>query len=200
MAFKSTLLSSSSAVENTPSLMMLVPETEPVIEIDSDLRKITVPEELYNASVCGDHFAETLYFVCPRYFDGKDLSQHRCIIKCINAGNEYYEFDAVDMTQNDETLHFGWELNNRATSYSGIIKFSVQFETINDTVQYQWQTTPAYLNILDGLSIETTITEKDTALFREITSKIQSLQNQVDVLNSNSPISDESIDEIWNSI
>ena len=84
-SFNSISTFSASTLANTPSLMMLEPDTEPVIEIDSDLRKITVPSELYDIGVVGDHLCEVIYFRCPRYFDGKDLSENDCIIKYINA-------------------------------------------------------------------------------------------------------------------
>lgn len=189
MTYRSSLLNTSSisnsqnnSIVNTPSLLLLEPETEPVIEIDSDLRKITVPRELYNIGVVGDHLAEVIYFKCPRYFDGKDLSKHTCIIRCINAGNEYFEIPTVEMTVENNILHFGWELDNCATRYSGIIKFTVQFETVNNGIKYQWQTTPATLNILAGLNIEETITEKDDTLFRTLSIQVQNLQRQVDDL------------------
>lgn len=190
MAFKSTLLNTTSSaltsevfsLAGTPSLMMIEPDTEPIIEIDSDLRKITVPQELYNIGVQGDHLAETIFFTCPRYFDEKDLSEHSCIIRCINAGKEYFESPVVEMVAENDTLRFGWELDNRATRYSGVINFTVQFETVDNGVKYQWQTTPATLNILAGLNIEETITEKDDMLFRSLSNQVQSLQYQVDSL------------------
>ena len=98
MAFKSSLLSkatnsqsiansmNSTNPEHGISLMMLEPDTEPIIQIESDLRHITIPKELYNIAVTGDHLSETIYFQIPRYFDGEDLSGHDCLIRYINAG------------------------------------------------------------------------------------------------------------------
>lgn len=195
MAYKSTFLNTTSSgltsqlqiqshsIENIPSLMMLNPDTEPVIEIDADLRKITVPQELYNIGVAGDCCAETIYFTCPRYFDGEDLSLHTCIIRCINAKKEYFEDETVEMNVNEDNLHFGWKVDERATRYSGIINFTVQFETINNGCKYQWQTTPATLNVLEGLKIEETITEKDDTLFRSLSNQVQSIQHQMDSLS-----------------
>ncbi len=195
MAYKSTLLNTSSALTSqtahslnsqnilsTPSLMMVNPDTEPVIEIDADLRKITVPKELYDIGVAGDCCAETIYFTCPRYFDGEDLSKHTCIIRCINAKKEYFEANTIEMNVNNNSLHFGWKIDERATRYSGVINFTVQFEGTNNNCNYQWQTTPAQLNILAGLNIEETITDKDNTLFRTLSNNVQSLQKQVDTL------------------
>ena len=190
MTYKSTLLSSelsnvtSVSEEHVPSLMVVNPDTEPVIKIDLELRKIIIPTELYNIGVAGDHFSETIYFSCQRYFDGEDLSNHSCIIRCINARNEYFETPVVEMTVTESALRFGWQIDNRATRYSGTINFTVQFETVNNNsgIKYQWQTTPATLKVLSGLNIEETITEKDNALFTKLSNQVQILQQKVDNL------------------
>lgn len=182
MIYKSKLLNQAINVDNSiPAIspLMVEPENEPVIEINADLRHITIPEELKDIAVTGDHLCETIYFSCPRYFDGEDLSNHSCIIRYINAGNEYGECDVVDITTENDRIKFGWSIDNKATRYSGIIKFTVQFETISDSVEYQWQTTPAELNILPGLNIESTITDQDDVLFRSLTRRISALEEKV---------------------
>ena len=182
MIYKSKLLNQAINVDNSiPAIspLMVEPENEPVIEINADLRHITIPEELKDIAVTGDHLCETIYFSCPRYFDGEDLSNHSCIIRYINAGNEYGECDVVDITTENDRIKFGWSIDNKATRYSGIIKFTVQFETISDSIEYQWQTTPAELNILPGLNIESTITDQDDVLFRSLTRRISALEEKV---------------------
>lgn len=182
MIYKSKLLNQAINVDNSiPAIspLMVEPENEPVIEINADLRHITIPEELKDIAVTGDHLCETIYFSCPRYFDGEDLSNHSCIIRYINAGNEYGECDVVDITTENDRIKFGWSIDNKATRYSGIIKFTVQFETISDSIKYQWQTTPAELNILPGLNIESTITDQDDILFRSLTRRISALEEKV---------------------
>lgn len=186
MAFSSSLLSKASeyqsiqnqsSLDSNPyaiSLMMMMPEEEPIIEIDSDSRHITIPEELFNIGVTGDHHCETIYFKISRYFDGKDLSAHDCIIRFINAGNEYGEEDVCDVEIFDDYIKFGWLLDKRATRYSGTLEFTVQFETIDE---YQWQTVPAQLNIRAGLNIEKTITDKDDILFRTLSKQIDDIKN-----------------------
>lgn len=167
-----------------PSLLMENVESEPVIQINSDLRTIIIPDELKNIAVTGDHLSETIYFSCPRYFDGIDLSEHTCIIRFINAGNEYGESDIVDLEIDDTKIKFGWALDNHVTRYSGRIQFTVQFESYEDTIEYQWQTTPAELVILPGLNIEETITDQDDLLFRSLASRITDLENKMSDLSS----------------
>jgi len=191
MAFESSLLSkaaNSQTISNTssndaykPSPMMLDPDIEPIIQINSDLRQIDIPSELYNIAVSGDHLSETIYFNVPRYFDGEDLSEHNCLIRYINAGGEYGESDICNIEVNATNIKFGWAIDNMVTRYTGIIKFTVQFETVKNGIEYQWQTTPAELHILAGLNIESTITNKDDVLFRSLTIQIQNIQR---ILNS----------------
>lgn len=178
--FKSTLLN------NSYSAVTLIAQDndEPTLTIDSNLRKITVPQQLYNIGVAGDHLCEEIFFECPRYFDGNDLSEHDCVVRYINAGKEYGEFNVTNMTVNDDSLLFGWKIDNYVTRYSGVINFTVQFNTVLDGIKYQWQTTPAQLNILAGLNIEQTITDKDDVLFRTLSNQINNLQTSVEQLKT----------------
>lgn len=193
MAFKSDLLNSLSqtqpATNDMPVVKLVKPDTEPVIEIDADLRKITVPDELKNIGVAGDHLAETIYFQCPRFFDDIDLTTHKCIIRFINSGNEYGEADAVDIEPGTDYIKFGWSIDNRVTRYSGAVNFTVQFETVSDGIKYQWQTTPATLNVLAGLNIEQAITDKDDSVLRALTKRIEDLEKQMsELVNVNTDI------------
>ena len=178
--FKSALLN------NSYSAVTLIAQDndEPALIIDSNLRKITVPQQLYNIGVAGDHLCEEIFFECPRYFDGNDLSEHDCVVRYVNAGKEYGEFNVTNMTVNDDSLLFGWKIDNYVTRYSGVINFTVQFNTVLDGIKYQWQTTPAQLNILAGLNIEQTITDKDDVLFRTLSNQINNLQTSVEQLKT----------------
>ena len=191
MAFTSSLLSKAenyqimqnkSSTDISPysvSLMMLDQDTEPIIEINSDSRKINIPEELYNIAVTGDHHCETIYFRISRYFDGADLSNHDCIIRFFNAGHEYGEEDVCDVEIFEDYIKFGWNIDNRVTRYSGEIEFSVQFETIDE---YQWQTIPSKLNILQGINVENAITDKDDSIFRTLSRQIDYIKKQISLI------------------
>ena len=88
------------------------------------------------------------------------------------------------MTIESDYLRFGWAIDNYVTRYSGIINFTVQFETVEDGIKYQWQTKPAQLNIMPGLNIEETITDKDDVLFRTLSKQVQELQKSVKQLKT----------------
>lgn len=189
MSFQSSLLSKAEnykAIQNQTSnsispysisLMMMDQDSEPIIEVESDLRTIHIPDKLYNIGVTGDHLCETIYFKIPRYFDGVDLSTHDCIIRFFNAGHEYGEKDVCNTEIFDDYIKFGWCIDKRVTRYSGEIEFTIQFETIDE---YQWQTIPAKLNILQGINVENVITDKDDSIFRSLSKQIDNIKEQLD--------------------
>ena len=184
----------SNMIENTASS---IPTTETIIEIDSENRLINVPEEMKDIAVSGDHVSETLYFKISRFFDNQDFSEHNCIIRVINAGKEYVECNAINVVVTDDYITFAWLIDKNVTRYSGTIEFTIQFETINDTViEYQWQTTPAQLNILKGIDIENAVTEKDDLLFRWLSKKVDKLQETVNKMEKKMDSIDYLVEQI----
>lgn len=163
------------------ALCMPMPcDEEPLIRINSKTRTIEIPQFLKNVGVTGDHLSETYYFKINRYFDEQDLSEHKCIIRVINAHNEYSECDAIDIQVDDKYITFGWQISNYVTRYNGAVNFTVQFETMVDgVVKYQFQTRPAKLNVYNALDIESTITDKDDVLFRKLATQVEELQQQI---------------------
>lgn len=159
-------------------------EDEEIIKVESDLRTIIVPESLKVIGVAGDHRAESIFFQIPRYFDGQDLSEHNCLIRYINAGNEYGEYPIADKAVDEKYIILGWQITNLVTRYAGTINFTIQFETIDyNGVEYQWQTIPATLTVLPGLNVEKTITEKDDSLFRNLSSRVQYIEERLNKLS-----------------
>ena len=152
---------------------MQQPELEPVITIDPDTRVVTVPKQLYNIAVVGDHNAETVYITVPRFFDGIDLSydnpdpkatdDHLPFIRFLNAKGEYGEvrpsLEYVDIN-GIEHIKLGWPIGHPVTDYSGEIQFSVVFkatelhEDLTSDVMYQWQTLVGKMNIQQTLPTE----------------------------------------------
>lgn len=163
------------------------PDTEPKIMIDADLRTITVPDGLVTIGVVGDHYAETVYFDCPRYFDGTDLSTKKCEIRFVNAAGYEGISQAVDMIPGESRLTFGWEIDRRATLKSGKISFGVFFCS-TDGRGYQYGTTTAMLSVLNGLEDGLIITDQDNTLLLQIQHQLSDIQNRVshlqnDILN-----------------
>jgi hypothetical protein len=74
--------------EDTPStIVMRLPTTEPVYEIDWNSRSVSAPPFI---GVEGDHEAEIIYFEMDRYFDAFDLAETIGLIIFKNARQEQY--------------------------------------------------------------------------------------------------------------
>lgn len=177
----------SSADTNLPNR-----DGEEIIVIDSSLRNIKVPNSLKNIGVAGDHKAESVFFQIPRYFDGIDLANHSCVIRYINAGNEYGEYKVTEQAMDDDFIVLGWQLTNYVTRYSGVVKFTVQFETKDlSGTEYQWQTVPAQFNILAALPVAETITSKDDSLYRQVIDELDAIRYRLDKLDGFDALKDQ---------
>lgn len=152
------------------------PDLEKVISINPDTREVTVPLQLQNIAVVGDHKAETVYIVIPRKFDGIDLcnpehltedTDHKPYIRYMNANQQFgYSMPvSVESFIGDddvEYLKLGWLIQRPLTDYAGEIQFSVIFEasTVNQSLlqttnlYYQWQSLVGKMNILSSLPTE----------------------------------------------
>lgn len=170
--------------EQDPMVMSVNPETEPRIIIDGDLRSITIPDELINIGVAGDHYAETVYFTCPRYFDGIDLSSKNCEIHFVNAAGYTGISKALDLALDGESsITFGWEIDRRVTVKSGKVVFAVYFLSTEDR-GYQYGTTTASLNILNGLDDGQIMTDQDNTLLHQVLNQLSEIQTSLDVVKN----------------
>lgn len=139
-------------------------------------RHIHIPSHLKTIHVTGDNNAQTLMFKIERYQDGIDLSEYECVVRYVNAGNEYGECQNIEVEVQDEILLLSWKITNYTTRYHGEVKFTVQFEKENSN--YQWQTTPATLLIREALPIEKAIVEKDDIGFRTVAAQVQKIEEE----------------------
>lgn len=104
------------------------------IVIGSD-RIITVPDALKRIAVQYDHNVETATFDCPRYWDGRDLSEMDILINWIRSDgyNDKYQAESVTIDESDESIiHFDWTIERDITEVSGNLTFSVCGRKLND--------------------------------------------------------------------
>lgn len=126
-------------------------------KIDLDQRVVIPPSEYKDfLSVEQEHYAETIYFETPRYFDDVDLATTTIIIEYVNADNEARIYPAIlqDRTSNPGFIRFAWVLGHEATKAAGIIKFAVRFFSVDQqehTFVYNLQTQPMSGRIAFGL-------------------------------------------------
>lgn len=152
-----------------------LPLDEPIFEINADTREIKVPSAFstYGLSVKGDQRAEIVYFSIDRYFDTTDLfdpvtdnntdginiiiqwevtqsgaTKVRGVSKAL--------FQDVEILKSEGKMLFGWAINNAITGYTGSVKFSVRFYSVNSDkeVTFSLSTLTATAPIKDGLDFE----------------------------------------------
>lgn len=162
-----------------------------------DGRKINVPQALANIGVRNDNHAETVEFEMQRYFDGIDLSEHLLHIDFINAGSEADSYLVETVTSTSEKINFIWNISNKVTKYKGTVKFALRFSTVSEEekVIYAWHSEIAQFNVLDGLSVTSSISEQYPDLLqqwenrmKELDDKINNVSKEVNskLLNTNS--------------
>lgn len=123
-----------------PERALLIPEKEPIYNIDLNTRIVESPEFL---SVAKEHTAETIYFKVDRYYEHIDLSNTICIIEYINAADEKYLYvvpfyDVTTIIERDSELDFArkkivfpWSISSSVTKKAGIVKYAIKFYHID---------------------------------------------------------------------
>lgn len=107
---------------------------EPHIVINSD-RSITVADSVKKIAVQFDHNVNTVTFDCPRYWDGRDLSEMNILINYIRSDgyNDKCAAESVAVDESDENIiHFDWIIIRDITEVSGTLTISVCGRKLND--------------------------------------------------------------------
>ena len=121
--------------ENTHTIVTVVPSDAEIINVDLDKRQIQIESSSYSKflSVAHDHYAETIYFKVPRYFDGVDLLRMCCAVEYTNAEGDSRVSPILvkDVTTAPGYIIFGWCIHGDATKKAGILKFAIRFFAVN---------------------------------------------------------------------
>lgn len=107
---------------------------EPHIVINSD-RSITVADSVKKIAVQFDHNVNTVTFDCPRYWDGRDLSEMNILINYIRSDGykDKCAAESVAVDESDENIiHFDWTIIRDITEVSGTLTISVCGRKLND--------------------------------------------------------------------
>lgn len=150
-------------------IMPLYADEEP-FKIEANERKIKIPSNKNVYAVKGDHYAETIFFKIPRYFDTMDFNDTEIYIQWkINGVEGNTKAYRRDITTSNEELIFGWVLNNKITSQTGKLEFSVRFVKINEgKIKYSYSTLP------ETIQIQTTL-EHDLSNFVDVSEDMEDL-------------------------
>lgn len=146
---------------NTKTITTLIPSNAEIVNVDLNTRTIDLASTGYSKflSVAREHYAETIYFKVPRYFDGVDLSQMACVIEYINANNDNRISPILvkDILSIPGYMILGWCIHGEATRKAGTIKFAIRFYSIDQNTKefvYSLRTQLASGKILYGMDEE----------------------------------------------
>ena len=175
----------------------VLPLQEPIFSINANSRVITIPNDLKNVGVAGDHGAEILYFSIDRYFDNQDLaSEDMTTVIEWNNPNSTGEKSGItkayiaetnipsylDSSTNDLKGHkilIGWALGGDVMSAAGTVEFTIRFFQIdNETkaIKYSFSTQPAKITISKTLQYD---------IFDDIDDSINDLvSNRIKIMES----------------
>lgn len=91
-------------------------------------RVITVPDELKRIAVQYDHNMRTVTFDCPRYYDGRDMSEMHVYINIMSSNRARHSYIADNVRVDDadkNVMHFDWTIKRPMTDVKGSLAFLV---------------------------------------------------------------------------
>ena len=123
--------------------------------VDNNLRTISIPSGIKVLGVASDDEVLRLNFKVPRYISVTDLSDFSFRINYLNAQDEGDIYTVTDMEVHDDSITFSWLVGPVATKYKGKTKFNISAIKLNDddSVDKEYNTTPAALDVLEGLDV-----------------------------------------------
>lgn len=150
--------------QGTTVVHTTLPATEPRFHVDLDTRTITIPDEFKFLATKKETKAETIYFVCDRYFDDIDLSTKTCVVQWINTDGSttnrgLYPVTELDVDSVDGKIIFGWQIQSESTQIPGKIEFAITFYKIGEdelgenVFKYNLSTLATSSLILDTLDV-----------------------------------------------
>lgn len=129
-----------------------------IIDVDLVNREINLKSSPYNKfiSVSEDHYAETLYFRMPRYYDGVDLLQMVLVVEYVNAKGESYIAPIIvkDIASEPGNIIFGWCIHGNASIQAGTLEFAFhlfQIDLTTHELTYSLRTKPASSTVMKSI-------------------------------------------------
>ena len=104
---------------------MTAEETQQVLVIDNDLRRITIPEGVRLLGVTSDDDVLRLRFTMPRVYGEVDLSGFAIRINYLNAGSEGDVYPVDDAQTDGDVIRFTWLVGRHACKFAGDVRFIV---------------------------------------------------------------------------
>ena len=144
------------------------------LEINENLRNISIPKKGVVFGVDGDIEVNRVAFVFPRYYSNLDMTEFSARVNYVNANGEANYYEADDMSSDDgDTATFSWLMTSDVTSYIGEVRFSVLlYKRLDERYVKKFGTRPATGRVLEGLDVESYVTpEQQLTLIEKMEKK-----------------------------
>lgn len=162
------------------------------LEINENLRNISIPKKGVVFGVDGDIEVNRVAFVFPRYYSNFDMTEFSARVNYVNANGEANYYEADDMSSDDgDTATFSWLMTSDVTSYIGEVRFSVLlYKRLDERYVKKFGTRPATGRVLEGLDVESYVTpEQQLTLIEKMEKKFDAYV-EAKMLNVNHDIED----------
>lgn len=104
------------------------------VVISEDLRSLTIPAGQEILGAVGDDSVRKVYFDCPQYCDGTDMSDFAISVHYQNSDGEEDRYDVTESTVADGVITFWWLVGRTACSASGKTEASVKLRKLDGDV------------------------------------------------------------------
>ena len=134
---------------------------EPHFYISEDLRTISIPFGQSVIGVYSDENVRRIWFDMPSTCDGTDLSDFEITINYRNALGDVGRYYVTDAIVDNSTITFSWLVSRSVCVSEGFVLFNVclrLFDTDNETILKEFNTTLAEMRVLRGLEANLEIT------------------------------------------
>ena len=132
---------------------------------DQDTRTVAIPERLKIIGVENDDDVAVRRFRVPAICCGTDLSAFEIRVNFENAKKERDFYLVTDAVVDGDCIVFSWRVDRVALRYKGRLRFAIHMELLDADgfIEKEWNSAPAHFDVLEGLEVELTPEEEETA-------------------------------------
>ena len=165
------------------------PEEMDYITINAD-RSILVPDPLKKSIVQWDHNIQTIGFLCPRYWYGKDISQMNIYVNYMPTSKSIKDAEPLssacyDITvdeSNEAKIYFYWTITKNLSQYEGGFKFLVCAKTVdgNGNEKMHWNSHLCTdMSVQEGLEANLEIGKLYPDLVTQVYTRLKDMETSI---------------------
>lgn len=152
-------------------------------KIDSNLRKITLPENEKILGVYHDKNVTRKHFKMPRYYQDNDMSEFSIKVNYVNEDKETDCYAVADMLSTEDYITFSWLVGATACRVPGMVGFVICFTKVDEesNIIQEYNTELAVGKVLDGCELgEVTNDKTEKDIIAQFRLSLQQLKDEQD--------------------